>query len=624
MDSHTAAAPDVAPTPIRTFARGFALRAPNTAWLLGAGASADAGVPTAGQLIDDLLATLYSSENGLARDTLDADPRWRDRVRDFYDGTHDLPLLNDNAFYSAIFERVYPDRDARARYVDAQLSGHAPHPGQHQLAALVAAELAPVLLTTNFDTLLEDAIRPMLATGERLTVLEPDSASRAPYTLATDARPLLLKIHGDLGAVTVKNTTTELMEHDEQLRDAAMNLLGRFGLIVVGYSGRDQAVMTMLRDVLRLPNPFPAGLTWVRRPEDTLPDQVRKLMDAARARNVEPVHEVEAAGMLELMSEIERSVTLPQQIRERLAAHRPVVLRQPAPAPAGPVGDYPQVRLAALPLLDLPGEARLLDAPGSVSLRTLRSALRQHRARAVLAPHAGGGLVAFGDDAGMRDALAEHGVRVTSQTVPLNVSGTQEPDSVVVGLVAEALVRGLGRTRGITEVLRSGQRHQLRARDPRPDRPEDAAALSPLRDVVGAVTGALAGPSGVKLPWAEAVTVSVEWHEGGWWFLFAPDIWLRPTFTDVPSGYTEQQAKAEASRLGGEFVRERVAARYNSATGALLGGWLRLLTAGATGDRRIVHTFGLDGGRGVDATFTVGTQPLVSRRLRGAALRSSA
>jgi hypothetical protein len=55
----TAAAPDPDPVPVRVFARGFALRAKQTAWLLGAGASADAGVPTAGQLIDELLAVLY-------------------------------------------------------------------------------------------------------------------------------------------------------------------------------------------------------------------------------------------------------------------------------------------------------------------------------------------------------------------------------------------------------------------------------------------------------------------------------------------------------------------------------------------------------------------------------------
>jgi len=148
------------------------LRAWQTAWLLGAGTSADAGVPTAGQLIDELLAVLFCSENTVKRVELLSDPRWRDRVRTYYDGRGGLPDFSDVSFYSAIFERVYPDRDARARFVLDKLSGAQPHFGQHALAALVAAGLAPLLVTTNFDTLLEDAIRPALDPSARLTVLD--------------------------------------------------------------------------------------------------------------------------------------------------------------------------------------------------------------------------------------------------------------------------------------------------------------------------------------------------------------------------------------------------------------------------------------------------------------------
>ena len=619
------AAPD--PVPVRVFARGFALRAPQTAWLLGAGASADAGVPTAGQLIDELLAVLYCSDHGIRRSDLLRDPRWQQRVRAFYDGRHGLPPLTDNAFYSAIFEKVYPDRDARARFVLGQLAGRRPHAGQHMLAALVASGLASVLITTNFDTLLEDAIRPTLDPGgpARLTVLDPESSTRTAFTLATDARPLLMKVHGDLGAVTVKNTSGELAAQDGRLRAAALGLLGRYGLLVAGYSGRDPAVMAMLRDVLAQPTPYPGGLTWVRRPENALADEARDLLAAARSAGVEPVQEVEASGMMELMAELERAVELPPAAAAHLAVHRPAPLRYPAPPPTGPVGDYPQVRLAALPLLSVPEQARLLKDPGGLPLSTLRQALKAGRVRGTVGRRAGGQLVAFGDDAGIAAALAGHGVLMTGTTVPIGPDKDgEEPESSDIGLIAETLARALGRTRGITEVLRSGERHLLRARDEDPRRPGDTSALAGLRAAAGGpVTGHLAGPGGARLPWAEAVAIAPDWRDGTCRLLFAPEIWVRPDFTSPPPGLSPSAARAAASNLGAEFARARLARRYNSVTGQLLAAWMRLLTAGGTAPTRTVYAFGLPADAGLDAAFTIGTRPLVSRPLAGAPLRSN-
>jgi hypothetical protein len=342
---------------------------------------------------------------------------------------------------------------------------------------------------------------------------------------------------------------------------------------------------------------------------------------------VEPVHEVEASGMMELMGEIERAVDLPPAVAACLAVHRPVPLRYPAPQPSGPVGDYPQVRLAALPLLSVPAEARLLEDPAGLPLGTLRQALRVGRTRAVLAHRVGGQLVAFGDDAGLAEALTGHGVRVTGAAVPIGPDKDgEEPSSTDMGLIAEALARALGRTRGITEVLRSGQRHLLRARDEDPRRPDDTAALAGLRTAVGGpVTGHLAGPGGARLPWAEAVSLAVDWRDGTWRLLFAPEIWVRPDFTDPPPGLSPAAARGAAARLGGEFARGRLARRYNSATGELLAAWVRLLTVGgAAAGTRTVYAFGLPEGAGVDAAFTLGTRPLVSRPLRGAPLRSNA
>lgn len=600
------------------YARGFAQRAAHTAWLLGAGASADASVPTASQLVDQLLATRFCTEHQVLPETLRADARWRERVRATYSGQGGLPAFEDPAFYSAIFEETYRDRDARARFILEQCGHRTPHLGQQILAGLVAAKLAPLLITTNFDTLIEDAITPMLQdTDQRLTTLYPESAELAPFTAALDTQPLLIKIHGTMGAVTLRNTTTELAEHDAELRDAVVSRLSRFGLIVVGYSGRDPVVMRMLESVLDNPTPYPSGLTWVNRPEDDLPSTVTDLLDRARRTGVEPVHHIVASSMVDLMTQLEYAVELPADVRARIAATRPPLLRTPSAAPTGPTAPSPQLRIAALPVLTLPTEARLLRETRQVGIRDVRAALRAAHVHGMVARRRGGQLVAFGNDSELQSALAPLGVTVTNDTTPIgdHPDTTSQPDSADIGIYAELIARALGRTHGVNEVLRSNQRHQLRVRENATSFGSTPPALQELRSHAGPLTGAVGGPVGSTLPWAEALTLGLDWRDGQCWLLFAPDIWLRQRLLNPPAGTDDAAQHLLASRLGGEFVRDRLAGRYNRTTTGILTAWLKLLIAGARDNRRTVHAFNLAERPGIEATFTLGDHPLTSPRL---------
>jgi hypothetical protein len=64
------------------------------------------------------------------------------------------------------------------------------------------------------------------------------------------------------------------------------------------------------------------------------------------------------------------------------------------------------------------------------------------------------------------------------------------------------------------------------------------------------VAGYLTGPAGIRLPWAESITLAIDWREGAWWLLFAPDVWVRHDFTQRPAGMSPKEARAEASQLG--------------------------------------------------------------------------
>ena len=61
--------PDV--VELGAFARAWAVEGRRVAWLLGAGASASAGVPTAAQIVDDLLLRLYAAAHRLVRQAIE-------------------------------------------------------------------------------------------------------------------------------------------------------------------------------------------------------------------------------------------------------------------------------------------------------------------------------------------------------------------------------------------------------------------------------------------------------------------------------------------------------------------------------------------------------------------------
>lgn len=600
------ASPDVfdAALDVASFARAFSQRAPNLAWFLGAGASAQSFVPTAGQLVDALLKQLYCSERGVPVDSIDlSDHHVRRRLQEPYSGQRGLPAYDDPRFYSEIFDRAFPNARDRAAFIEQQVRTATPNYGHQVLAGLVAAGTTKLMVTSNFDPLVERAINPALDgdlfDGRQLEVVDLDNSSRAAMALSADRWPLLVKIHGDYRSEHLKNITAELQEQDAELRRVVASALGRFGLIVVGYSGRDESVMNMLRDVLALPTPYPAGLHWVHRPQDQLSNEVEALLADVRSSGVEATT-VAASSFVELATRLEHGVKHPEPIRRWLAARAPQSVRRAEPGPSGPTATAPQLKLNALKVLRLPTEARKLNCPTPVPLAQLREALRRPELEALVGLSAGSP-VAIGRDAHLRSALADLRVEVTQARTPLAL-GTSEDDGVdhqALGLVTDCLVIGMTRGRPLAPVLRSNRDHLLRVQ-----RPNDSS----LRELRRACGGELRGEirqrrSGLRLPWAEAIAVHLEQLRGQWWLVLNPEIWTRRT-PIVDDGFPEPPPDAIDAlyeELRG-FVRERHARRYNRQTGELLAAWIGVLTGGSQVE---VRAFGLTESEGVDATIVL-------------------
>ena len=597
------------------FSTAFALRPNLVAWFLGAGASAASGIPTGYAMIRDFKAQIFCRENNLSKREIDTgDQVWIDRIDAFFRQTSLLPPDGDPTEYAAAFEAVYPLPRHRRQYIDDAISKGTPCFGHKVLGSLIAARKVDCIFTTNFDPLVEESAvsaNVLLPTADqaRPTVAAIDSGERAMRCLNESDWPLVAKLHGDYQSIAIKNTGSELERQDERMRHVLVEASKRFGMVFVGYSGRDASVMEALTAVLREPAPFPNGLYWVTSSASRLLPAVTEFLEHAHLAGVD-VAVVECKTFDELAGDVIKHVDLPQVLMDHVMQGRAAPRLVPVNLPNSDARQFPVLRYSALLIESLPRVARRMTLAQAATSPTVRALLKEQHSRAVVAAN-GRELAVFGKDEEVLAALAPLGAQIAG-TVDLDAAR----DSWALGLLYDALVKALSRYRPlIPRFKRSG--HSLIVASPREgEDPEFALKrsqdLAPLRMAYeSALTGNV--PK-LNFPFNEGVFLKLEQIEGRWWCGFEPY-----TFVDIPrpehseqaiqpeSGSTENDAlgvpfERRGGDPAGDWRRERWAPKYNKQWAAIIHAWATLLTSAKDGK---VRAFGLEDGVGIDAVFTV-------------------
>lgn len=596
--------------PARDFARSFALRAPQMAWLLGAGASAAAGVPTGWDLIGDFKKRLYCAAIGYSLREVDlGDPLWSARVNSRFDGQNGFPPAGHPSEYAVAFEAAYPNARDRRTVVEEMSKRGNPSFGHRVLGALISSGRTRCLFTTNFDDLVEraamtadDLVEP--ARRLPLTVGALDQAERAERCVRDGSWPLLVKLHGDFHSEHLMNTVEELQRQDGRLRRVVARALSQFGLFVVGYSGRDDSVMEVLDEAVAVDGAFSAGLWWAVRPGTSVLPRVESLLERAAASGIECGF-VESENFDELGGQIERAVDLDEPLQEHVLALRPQPLVTPVSLPVSQGTNYPLVRCSALELLALPEKARAVTLKKPLTSAEARELVKKAEVWATVTA-SGRTMLAFGADDDIERAFATVGGRLSS-TIALD----PDANSVHRGLVYDALVKSIARRRPLAAVLR-GRGHSLLVRPPSNRLREDVAAehqrlLQPLRDAYPSeITGTVPR---LDCRFAESVRIRIERHNGRWWLLFEPQTWVdlddhadsdRPT---NPSGriHSSRRRPSPAQARAADWGRERWARRYNPQWNNIIDAWSRLIAP----TRETTVTAHYFEGAGINATFRI-------------------
>jgi hypothetical protein len=197
------------------------------ALLLGSGISRAAQIPTGWEVVEDLVRKVAVASQQTCTEPPDA---W---FRSTY---------GEEPNYSRLLERVAPRpadrRELLRSYFEPTQQQRAegikmPTRAHRAIAKLMRAGYIRVVLTTNFDRLLELALEDE---GVRPDII--DTADKAK-----GARPLvhspatIIKLHGDYGDERIKNTPEELATYEPEMNQLVDRVLADYGLVLCGWSG---------------------------------------------------------------------------------------------------------------------------------------------------------------------------------------------------------------------------------------------------------------------------------------------------------------------------------------------------------------------------------------------------
>lgn len=194
--------------------------------LLGSGVSRGAGIPTGWDITVDLINRLARLRGEEPAPT----------PEDWY-----RAITGAEPAYSEIVELLAPKGDERRSLLNGYFEPNAeereqglkqPSPAHRAIARLVAGGFVRVILTTNFDRLMERALEEV---GVSPVIVKSEDDLRGAIPVV-HARCVLVKLHGDYLDVRFKNTAQELETYDASMAAYVSRIFDDFGLVVCGWS----------------------------------------------------------------------------------------------------------------------------------------------------------------------------------------------------------------------------------------------------------------------------------------------------------------------------------------------------------------------------------------------------
>ena len=226
-------------------------------FIIGAGASKQSGIPTGGELAEIWLREIkeiYPSEDV---------NQWmkKEGIDEKNPATH-YPQIYDKRFEIDPKEGFF--------FLAKTMEGREPSCGYSVLVQILANTEHKVAITTNFDSMIEDAMftytqkKPLVCGHESLT----------GFITPMIMRPLIAKIHRDL-FYAPKSSSSDTNELHESWKKALTNILNIYTPLVIGYGGNDGSLMAFLESLEKIEG----SVFWFFREKDGEPaEKIKNLL----------------------------------------------------------------------------------------------------------------------------------------------------------------------------------------------------------------------------------------------------------------------------------------------------------------------------------------------------------
>lgn len=226
------------------------------AFILGAGASVTSKIPAGGALAREWLDEAYHRQC-LNKATQDLKSWASEKLNE-----PAFELDDVASFYPRVFElRFGGDRQAGYAALESKMKKAEPGLGYSILAKILEGTRNKVVITTNFDNLIADALAMLALTSPLIVGHESLAGFVRPHV----SRPLVAKIHRDLLFHPI-NDQDGVDTLEEGWKEAWSNLLQHCTPLVIGYGGNDGSLMGFLQNLET--GHIPGRLFWCYRKGD--------------------------------------------------------------------------------------------------------------------------------------------------------------------------------------------------------------------------------------------------------------------------------------------------------------------------------------------------------------------